>query len=829
MLRVAEKALHDLRYAARRLRRTPGFSIVATLLIAVSLASSTVVFGVVDVLLLRTLPVRDAQRLVQVFELRPNIPAQEYLSTEFRDLLASESTTLTDVVGEREVTTTLEREALTSRVDVGLVTPNYHEALGVGAALGRYPGAGDDTAGNRIAVLSHRAWTRDFAAAPSIVGRTIRLGGRAYVIVGVEPPGFNGTSLDSGPDFRVLFANREDFAGAAPSFNAGTTKIVARLRPGESLASAAAETQALWTRHREAFLAAGGTVGIFDRELSAALRPIPRGTSRVREQFEGTLLLLGGGAGLLLAMVCLNVGGVLLARAAQSRKETAVRRALGAGLGGIARLWAAESLVLATIGGAAGLALAAAALPAFVRWLTPLIGFGGLGRPPALDVPLDLRVATFAIAATLGTAAVAAVVPTLWWARRDAYRELKASTDDRESRRIQSGLSVVQIALSTVLLLAGGLLTRTLDGLDAVDAGFDRGMLVRFTLEPRLAGYDGPAAAGLARRLLDEAADLPGVETAAITATPVMQGLGTVMIVALPGERVADGAWNTNVNRVTPGYFETMGIALSGGAGFEDRLAPPDGPAPVVVNEAFVHRFFGDGAGAADAVGRVFDSGVEFEAPSYRIVGIVGDASYRSLRESNPPMFYTNLLADEWTTAGAFSLLVRTPTPEAVIGPVRALVRSIDPALPVLDAVTMSEEVERSLWRERLAAALTRGFASIGLAVAAIGLYAILAQYVAARRKEIGLRIALGAARRDVLRFIARRVMPLLLLGIAAGTVLHLALSRWAASLLYEVRLLDPVAVSVSIAAVLLVSLLAAMAPLRRAIAIDPASTLRDD
>ncbi len=608
--------------------------------------------------------------------------------------------------------------------------------------------------------------------------------------------------------------------------NRETTKILARLRAGESLAAARQETRAIWSRFREELVAGGGVVGPFDRELSIELRSIARGTSRVREQFQGTLLLLLGGAGLLLAMVCLNVGGLLLARITQSRKDAAMRRALGASRSRIARQWTAESVLVAAIGGVAGLLLAAAAMPALVRWLSPLIGFGGLGRPPTLDVSFDPRVAAFGVAATLATGLAAALVPTFWWTRKDTYAALKASADDRENRRIQSGLSVVQVAISTVLLLGGALMIRTLDALEAVDAGFDRDRLVRFALDLRLADYDGPAAAALERRLLEETARLPGVESAAVTATPVMQGLGVVMFVTPPGAPPAsDSAWNANVNRVTASYFDTMGIPMSSGAVFEDRLVPADEPTPVVVNEAFARRFFGDG----DAVGRVFDSGRVYETPSYRVVGVVSNASYRSLRESDPPIFYTNPMSRERQVAGAFSLLVRTTTPEAVIEPVRAIVRSLDPALPVLEAVTMPDEVDRSLWRERLAAALTGGFAVIGVAIAAIGLYAILAHYVASRRKEIGLRIALGAMGLHVLRLVARRVAPVLALGLLAGTAAHVVLSRWLASLLYEVSTLDPAAVTVSAAALLAMSLLAAMVPVLNAISVDPASTLRED
>ncbi|HJR68507.1 MAG TPA: ADOP family duplicated permease [Gammaproteobacteria bacterium] len=823
MLQAIEHALADLRYAARRLRNAPGFFVVSTLLIAVSLASTTVIFGLVDVVLLRSLPVRDPASLVQLFELRPAMPAFESFGEELRERVAAESTTLTDVMGETSAAVSLEREATTSRVDVGLVTPNYFDGLGLRATLGRTLGSGDDVAGERLAVLSHAAWTRFFGREVAAVGGSVRLAGQPYRIVGVLEQGITGTSVDSGPDVLVLAANRADFPQAFPF-----TKVLARLREGVSLEAADAEIRTIWARQREVFLeGVGGVVGDFDRELSVELRSIARGTSRVREQFQPTLLLLFVGTGLVLGMVCVNVGGLLLARIAQARRDAALRRVLGASRVRIAIQWTVESVLIAAIGGGVGLAVAAAAMPPLVGWLAPRISFGGFGRPPTLDVSFDWRIAGFGIAAMLATGLLAALVPTLWWTRRDTYAALKASIDDRETRRVQSALSVVQIAMTTVLLLGGGLLIHTLDRLQAVDAGFDRELLVRFAIDPGLADYDGPAHAALQRRLLEETARLPAVQAAAITQSPVMQGLGAVMVLTPPGgPPEVDSAWNTTTNSVTAGYFAAMGIELLSGATVDDEVVA-DGPRSIVVNAAFARRFFGD----ENVVGRELDMGREFKTPVFRIVGVVGDASFRSLREANPPIFYTNPLsyAPQPTSPGAFSLLVRTTTPDAIIGTVRALIRSIDPALPVLDAVTMTDEVNRSLWRERLAAALTSAFAMVGLGVAAIGLYAILAHYVASRRKEIGLRIALGAMAGHLVRLIARHVAPIVLLGLLVGSIAHVALSRWLASLLYEVSTLDPITIAIAAGAVLAMALLAAVTPILHAISVDPARTLRED
>jgi predicted permease len=792
------------------------------LLISVSLASSTAIFGVVDVLLLRTLPVRDPASLVQLFELRPAMPPQGMAPVELRERVAAESSTLTDVMGKFSATASLEGETTTSTVAVDVVTPNYFEGLGIAAILGRTLGVEGEAATERAAVLSHSAWTRLFAADPSAVGRTVRLGGQPYVIVGVLQQGFNGTSLDSRTDFHVPYVHVRDFNATFPY-----VEIIARIRAGESLASANAEVRTIWSRLREAFVAGGGVVGPMDRGMSVELRSIATGTSRVREQFQPTLLLLFGAAGLVLTMVCLNVGGLLLARIAQAKRDAAMRRALGASRTRIACQWTVESLLVAAIGGIGGLALAAGALPVLVRWLAPLIGFGGFGRAATLDVAFDLRVAAFGAVAMLGTGILAALLPAFSSLRKDAYVTLKASSDDRETRRLQSALSVVQIAISTVLLFAGGLTLHSLERLDDVDAGFDRELLVRFAFDTQLAKYDGPATAALQRRLLEETPRLPGVEAAAITHSPAMQGIGAVLTLTPPGgPPEIDSAWNTTFNNVTEGYFATMGIELSSGTLVDDdEQVSADGPVPIVVNAAFARRFFA----SVDVVGRVLDMGREFKTPRYRIVGVVEDANYRSLREANPPIFYANPLASPQQFPGTFSLLVRTATPGAVIEPVRALVRSIDEALPVLEAVTMSAEVDRSLWRERLAATLTSAFAIVGVATAAIGLYAILANYVATRRKEIGLRIALGAMVGDVLRLVARRVMPIVLVGLILGVSLHLALSRWLESLLYEISSLDPITVAITGVALLAMSLAAALVPALHATSVDPAKTLRED
>lgn len=818
----------DLRYAARQFRRSPGFFAIAILLIALGVAANTQIFTLVNTLLLRPLPVRDPQNLVQLFEIRPKVPAYPYFDYPFYKELVSRSSTLFQAVGQMEWILPLERGTNTERSHLHGVTDNFFSDLGVRPLLGRVLSNGDD----HVAVLSYGYWVRSFGRDPKAVGQTVRIKDHPFQIVGVAPEQFDGTIVDSGPDLWIPFSNFLDFSGVPdPKLDNFVIEILARLRPGVSRAQAEQETAALWTRYMSDAAARDPKDYQGRNNGRLEVRSITYGLSPIRDQSRTALVLLLAGTGLLLLMVCANVGGLLLARATAREKETAVRLAVGASRGRIVRQWLTESLLLTAIGGSAGIAAAYLSMPILARWLPPARGIGldpAELRTLSLDLHPDLRVIAFSIAVCALTTALSAFAPAWRSSRHDLYLALKTTISDRRHQRFQSVLCGIQVALCTVLLLSAGLMERSLSNLRSLNTGFDRDRVVIFSIDPHVRGYDSQQTWSLRQRLLDGARALPGVEAAAIANRALMRGIGLGNAAIFPGQK-GDGIINTSVNDVTADYFGVMGIRLLEGRGFGDADRQEEGKITrVIVNEAFAQRFL---AGHSP-IGRQFTAslsvGKEFE-PQYEIIGVVNDTKYRSLREVPPPIYYTYGFGPK-AYPDTFILHVRTHgDPRGIIQPMRRLLQSIDPTVPFYQVATLSEEVDRSLWQERLLTALASCFGIFAMTLSAIGLYGILAYFVTGRRREIGLRMALGAESRQVIWLVSRRVVPALVTGIVAGAVLSWLASRWIRSLLYGVQPFDPWSASAALVLLLGIGTAAAAAPAFRAVRVDPASTLRQE
>ena len=815
----------DLRYAARQFRRSPGFFAVAGLLIALGVAANTQIFTLVNTLLLRPLPVRDPHSLVQLFEIQPKRPPYPYFDYPFYKELAGRSSTLFQVAGQMEWILPLERGTDTERSHAYGVTDNFFSDLGVRPLLGRVLTNGDD----HVAVLSYGYWVRSFGRDPKVVGQTVRIKGRPFQIVGVAAEQFDGTIVDSGPDLWIPFSTFPEFSAAPnPKLDNFLIEIVARLRPGVSRTQAEQETVARWTRYMEDALAREpqNYQGHLDGRLE--VRSIEYGVSPIRDQSRTALVLLLAGTGLLLLMVCANVGGLLLARANAREKETAVRLAVGASRGRIVRQWLTESLLLTSIGGGAGIAAAYASMPLLVRWLPPARGIGidpAELRTLSLDLHPDFRVIAFSIAVCALTAVLSAFAPAWRSCRHDLYIALKTTISDKRHRRFQSVLCVIQVALCTVLLMSAGLMTRSLSNLRNLNTGFDRDRVVIFSVDPHVRGYDSQQNWSLQQRLVEGVRSLPGVEASALANRALMRGIGLGNAIVFPGQR-GDGVINSSMNFVSPEYFDVMGMHVVAGRGFsKDDISEEGRLAKVVVNETFVRRFF-DGQ---NPIGRQFATGKEFVKPRFEIVGVVNDANYRSLREVPPPVYYEYRFGPK-AYPDAFILHVRTRgDPRAIIQPVRDLLRSIDSTVPFYQVATLSEEVDRSLWQERLLVALASGFGMFAMTLSAIGLYGILAYFVSGRRREIGLRMALGAESGQILWLVIKRGVPALAAGISAGLILSLLAGRWIGSLLFGVRPFDASSASAALLLLVAIGVGAAAAPALRAIHVDPASTLRQE
>jgi predicted permease len=790
----------ELRYGLRQLRRSPGFFAIAASLIAIGIAATTQIFSLVDALFLRPLPVSNPQNLVQLFEHQQKRPADPYFDYTFYKQLAAASSTLSNLIGQWNTTHALEQNGHTERVHTVSVTDNYFPELGITPLVGRVIAAGD----RHVAVLSYSYWSRSFNRDPNVIGQSVRLQDHAYTIIGVAPEPFTGTSIDSSPDLWMPFANQLDFSRTPnPDLNHYYIEILARLKPGVSILQAQQETAAAWNR----YMKPGANYSLKRGVLE--IHSLEHGISPLREQSKTALELLMAGTVLLLLIVCANVGGLLLSRATARERETSIRLALGATRARILRQWLIESLMLSLIGGAAGLVLAYAAMPLLMHWMPPAQG-GSFDpaeiRTLDLHLHVDLRVLGFSFFAVAFTTIICAFAPSI---------------NVNRNRFFQSGLCGFQIALCTMLLLSAGLIIRSLTNLKASNPGFDQSHVTLFAIDPDVRGYDGPKTWLLQQKLLGGVRELPGVDGAALAYRALMRGIGLGTAVVFPGQR-GDGVVNTSFNGVSPDYFQVMGMHMLAGR----TLSSADhDPAEAVVNEAFVRKFLN----GRNPIGEEFSTGQQFVKPTIVIVGVVNDTRYRSLREIPPPTYYTNEFGPK-QYRDTFILHVRTHgDPHAIIEPVRQIVRSLDPAIPIYQVATLSEEVDRSLWQEHLLVALTSCFGVFALALSTIGLYGILAYFVTRRRREIGLRLALGATANHIVRLVASRIAPTIAAGILAGAALSWFASAWVQSFLYGVGAFDPVTTLSTILLLVGLGVAGAIAPTIRALRVDPSTTLRQD
>jgi predicted permease len=610
-----------------------------------------------------------------------------------------------------------------------------------------------------------------------------------------------------------LLAQRSD-----QTVSNSSLEIAGRLEPGLTLAQAQAECLVIWRNAMEEHWKGDSNTLARQLRIGMELEPIERGVSILREHFRVALLVLGVSVGLLQLMLCANLAGLMLARNAERHEEIAVRLALGAPRRRLVRQMFAESVMLALLGVAAGLAMAHAAIPLLMSALPPIrdAGNGLLGL--SLEVGLDRRVLLFSI--------VAAVLTVFFFGLAPAIASSRLSLDSvvwglRSARtwRGQRRLLVAQVALCTLLLAAAGLLVRTFKRLSAANPGFDRDHIVSFTVNPWVSGYSEAQTEALRLALTARVGSLPGVASVATAERPVMRGSGMKFTIAPAGQKIAPGDnLNASLNSVSPEYFETMGIKVVAGRGFDAAQTSHAKPVMVVVNEAFARRFFPD----ISPVGKRF--GTPNDPDGMEIIGVVSDAKYRSLREPAPPTVYGKLAGEE----DDFVLYARTRIqPESLIQPVRRELAALDPTISFTEVHTLAEEVEESAASERLTAELGTAFGILAALLAAIGIYGLFAAVVAQRRREIAIRMALGADRNDVRRLIALQVLKITAGGVIAGLAAALFLGPLTRSLLYGITPYDAISLFAAASFVVSVAVLGAAVPAFRATHIQPGITLR--
>ena len=829
--RLLEDLGQDVAYGLRVLRRSPAFAAVAIASLALGIGANTAIFTLVDALVLRSLPVREPERLARLEGGSWTNPIWEEIRARQGELFASAaaySDTRFDLAQGGE-----------ARLVEGLfASGSFFETLGVPAMLGRTLSPSDDRRGGGdegpAAVVSYGFWQRHYGGAADAVGRTLVLNGVPFTVVGVTPPSFFGPTVGRSFDVAVAIGmvdRVQSSGGGGGSMLDGRStwwlEILARLRPGQDLAAAERAVRAAQPRVREATVPPRWSAEMRAGYLREpfVLAPAASGFSELRGQYRRPLLVVMGVVALVLLIACANLASLQLARASARRQELGARLALGASRGRLVRQLLTESLLVALPGGLLGLGLARGAS----RWLVAQIsgsGGGGAGAPVALDVAFHPSVLLFTAGVTIGTALLFGLAPV-----RDAfglspYDAVRQGAGAVGARASTGGrLVIAQVALSLVLVFAAGLFLRTFAGLAARDLGLDRDGILVVSLDAQRTG-DGDRRA-LYARLEGAAAGVPGVARAAVSLVGPVSGQGWNDGIRIRGEAELAGDGRISwVNAVTPGWFGTYGTQLVAGRDFDERDragAPP----VAVVNEAFARRFLG----GKSPIGRFAqqDGLPGRTTPPLEIVGLVRDTVYRSPRDPMEPILYLAIAQlppeDAWPFA---TLGVRaTVSPSLLAREVAAAVGRVDPRVS-MSFRPFSEQIGGAIRRERVVAGLSAFFGGLALLLASIGLYGVTAYAVARRRTEIAIRMALGAEARGVLRLVLGRALGLVATGLAIGAVASLWASRYVASLLYGLEARDVPTLLAVAAALALVCALAAFLPARRAARIDPARVLRE-
>jgi putative ABC transport system permease protein len=779
---------------------------VAVAVLALGVGANTAIFSVVNAVLLRPLPFPGAGRIVAFMGVNPSkgITQSNMSAPDFADWRAEQRSFEALALytsGNANMTGGDEPE----RVGTTAVSGDFFRVMGVGAARGRALLPEDAELGREpVAVIGHGLWVRRFGADPNVVGRRIEMSGRSIEIVGVMPEGFDFSQRSE------VWAPLQLDVAKEPRDNR-SFRVVGRLKNGVTLESARAEMDALTARLSQAYPVTNGGWGLRLESLQDSMVG----------QLRRLLFVLLAAVGLLLLIACANVANLTLVRAASRRREVAVRLALGASRMRVARQMLTESLLLALAGGAAGVGLSV--------WLTELLVALSPRNTPRLDeTSLDARVLLFALGATLLTGLVFGLAPALQASKASLNEALKEGgrgvAEARGRGRGRGLLVVAEIAISLVLLVGAGLLVKSFLRLQQVNPGFDASHVL--TMRVALPGARYPDAnkkAEFYASLVERVKALPGVETAAATLSLPLNGSNYSVWRAFirEGRPLApEESENAAYSVVTPDYFRALRIPLVRGRAFTDR--DDAGSAMVaVINEPLARKIFP----GEDPVGKHITVWRDEKFPR-EIVGVVGEAKPQSLDSDSMLQVYVPERQDaSW---GGMSLLVRTQgDPEALTQAVRSEVRALDRNQPVYDVKTMSQVVADSTAYRRLAALLMAGFASVALLLACVGLYGVISYAVARRTHEIGIRMALGAQARDVLRLVLRQGGALVLAGVAVGVAAAFAATRALASMLYEVSATDATVYALVALLLSAVALLACLVPARRATKVDPMVALR--
>jgi putative ABC transport system permease protein len=808
----------DFRFGLRMLRKSPGFAVVAVLTLALGIGANTAIFSVVDALLLKPLPYRDASRLVMVWGSNAGLETSHNVVSppDFLDWQA-QNHVFDGMTYFGDNSANLTGSGNPEQVIVQYTSVNFFDVLGVNFMLGHgFTSVNGKTGNDSVVVLSYGLWKERFAADPAIVGRTVELNGTACTVLGVTPPHFNsffaGGSLTG--EYPQLWAPFIFTPALSDRTKVGRfLTVIARLKSGVSVEQSQAEMHVIAARLAAKYpnFDGGWSVNVVPvrQEVSGAVRP--------------ALLILLGAVGFVLLIACANVASLFLSRAAGRKREMAVRTALGATGWRIVRQLLAESILLAFLGGALGIFLAIWGTDALLHSLPQkLLNLAA--------VPVDFRMLAFAVAVTLLSGILFGLLPSYAAAHSGIAISLqeggRGSSLNRRNRAIHGALVVTEIALALVLLAGAGLLIESFSRLTRVNPGFNTDRLLTFKLSLPETKYKTDASEiAFYHELLDKISHLPGVRSASMENLPPFTTFalwGVATDVTLPGQESLPVAQrpNTAVRVVGSDYFQTMGIPLIQGRAFSpDELAAEKHV--VIINSTFAQRYFP----GSDPIGQKITIDMKDTNVPSEIVGVVGDIHAGALSAAPWPTTYwpyPELAYSQMT------MVVRTETdPLALAPPAREIVQGLDKDEPISHVATMDQLISDSVARSRFSTILLAVFAALAMILACIGIYGVMAYATAQRRNEIGIRMALGAQPRDVLRLILGQGAKLALLGAAIGVVGGLLLTRFLKSQLYGIAATDPLTFAAATVLLVAVALAACYIPARRAMQVDPMVALR--
>ncbi len=810
--------LRDLQYSLRMLAKSPLFTIVVVVTLALGIGLNTATFSAVSGILLRPLGgVRHPEELVQVYRQWGGMDYGSVSIPHYQDLRDRTGEVFESVAAYFFTTISLSVDGGSERAMGMAVSANFFQTYGVTPALGRAFIPDEESVGpgaHPVAILGYGFWQTRFGADPGILGRTILMNGHSWEVVGVAPPEFKGpVNFASIPIYVPLMMQREIMPGYDLIGSRGNNMMtaVARLRDGQTVERAREVLDAILLQLREVY------PDHYDTQLGHTL--VLQNESGIHPMFKnaqvGMSAVMMVVVALLLLIACVNVANLFLARARDRRREMGIRLSIGASRGRVIRQLLTESLVFSVLGGVAGLGLAHLALGILAGVRPPMEG------PWDFAIALDETALAFTLVVSLAAGLLFGMAPALQAANPNTLAAVKGEVEGKEGRsRTSSVLVVLQMALSVLLLISSGLFLRSLQGATEIEPGFtEPGNIVVASLDPGLQGYDEARSREFLDRLTEGMAALPGVAAVGL-ADQLPLGLGgSDRSVEIPGYEFAEGELRSLMySVVTEGYLEAMGVRLREGRTFtrqDDATAPP----VLIINQRFADRFWP----GQSAIGKV----VTTAGKDRTVIGVVETGKYRSLGEAASEFMY--LPHRERFTTGVTLVARSSSDPRGVLQRLRALVREMDPDLPLFDVQTMEDHMGIALLPARLGGSVLGVFGLLGLTLAAVGIYGVMAYSVSRRRREIGIRVALGADRPRVLKLVLGEGMRLTAVGTVAGLLAAAGAAQLVKGLLYNVSALDPAAFIGVPLVLVAVAALAVYLPARRAAAVAPMTALKGD